>query len=79
MATGDREPVVRIIQALPWLDVKGDTNRLLVAGAAKWSLTSNAVQHEKVMNICEGETKKQSSGVQAKLKAIIADAKKGPN
>lgn len=79
MATGNKEPVVRIMQALPWTDVKGETNKLLVAGAAQWSLTSNAIQHKKVMAICESEANNQSPTVQEKLKAVIAEAKKGPN
>ncbi len=79
MATGSKEPVVRIMQALPWLDVKGDVNRLLVGGAAQWSLTSNAIQHKKVMAICEDEAFKQSPEVQEKLEAVVAEAKQKPN
>jgi hypothetical protein len=79
MATGSTEPVARIMEALPWLDVKGETNKLLVAGAARWSLTSNAEQHKKVMAICESEIEKQPPAVQEKLKSVIAEAKKGPN
>ncbi len=79
MATGNTEPVARIMEALPWLDVKGETNKLLVAGAARWSLTSNAEQHEKVMVICESEIEEQPPAVKEKLKAIIAEAKKGSN
>lgn len=79
MATGSKEPVIRIMQALPWLDVKGDVNRLLVGGAARWSLTSNAIQHKKVMAICEDEASKQSLEIQEKLRAVVTEAKKGPN
>jgi hypothetical protein len=79
MATGNTEPVARIIEALPWLDVKGEINKLLVAGAAQWSLTSNAEQHKKVMAICENEIKIQPPAVQEKLRSVIAEAKKGPN
>jgi hypothetical protein len=79
MATGNAEPVARIMEALPWLDVKGETHKLLVAGAARWSLTSNAEQHKKVMAICESEIKTQPPAVQDKLKSVITEAKKGPN
>jgi hypothetical protein len=37
-ATGSSAPVERIAEALPWSEVKGDVGRLLVGGAAKWSL-----------------------------------------
>jgi hypothetical protein len=77
MATGDSAPVERIIATLPWVDVKGDVNRLLVGGAARWSLTSNAVQHKRVLEICEGVAKTQSGEVAAKLGEVIANAKKG--
>jgi len=76
MATGDSAPVERIISALPWIDVEGDINRLLVGGAARWSLTSNAVQHKRVLEICEGAVKTQSGEVAAKLGEVIANAKK---
>lgn len=76
MATGSSTPVERIITTLPWSDVKGDINRLLVGGSARWSLTSNAVQHKRVLEICEGVAKTQSTEVAAKLGEVIADAKK---
>jgi len=75
MATGKKAPVVRIISALAWLDVKGDTNRLLVAGAARWSLTSNAVQHNRVLDICQEEAINQPKGIAEKLQEIIKKAK----
>lgn len=77
MATGNAEPVARIMEALPWLDAKGEARKLLVAGAARWSLTSYAKQHKKVMAICESEIKTQPPAVQVKLKSVISGAKKG--
>ncbi|MCG7980680.1 MAG: hypothetical protein N0E58_21455 [Candidatus Thiodiazotropha endolucinida] len=50
-ATGKSETVERIAEALPWSEVKEDIGRLLVGGAAKWSLSSNAFQHERVKEI----------------------------
>lgn len=73
MATGDKEPVVRIMQALPWLDLKDGNIKLnVIAGAARWSLTSNAIQHKRVMEICEQELSKQPLEVQTHLKLILA-------
>ena len=83
MATGDKTPVIRIMSTLPWIDVKGDMSRLLVGGAARWSLTSNAVQHNRIMEFCEEEVKTQPTEVADKLREIIETAKKelesGPN
>ena len=76
MATGSKTPVVRIMSALPWIDVKGDVNRLLIGGAAGWSLTSNAVQHPSVMKFCEEEVKPQPTEVAEKLREVIDNAKK---
>lgn len=51
--TGDERYVQRIMVALPGLDTANhDLEKMLTACAAKWSLFSNARQHERVMNIC---------------------------
>ncbi len=76
MSTGDKAPVERIASTLPWIDVRGDINRLLVGGSAKWSLTSNAVQHKRVLEICEGAEKTQNPEVAVKLGEVIKNAKK---
>lgn len=76
MATGQEEPVIRIISALPWINVKGDINRLLVGGAARWSLTSNAVQHQRVLEICEAEIKTQPKEIAEILREVVGQAKK---
>ena len=76
MATGSKTPVVRIMSTLPWIDVKGDVNRLLVGGAARWSLTSNAVQHQRVMKFCEEEVKTQPTDFSHKFREVIDNAKK---
>lgn len=75
MATGNKEPVVRIFTALPWIDIKGDINRLTVGGAANWSLTSNAFQHDRVLEICESELEKQPKDIAEKLVQVIENAK----
>ncbi len=75
MATGNKEPVIRIITVLPWIDVKGDINRLTIGGAANWSLTSNAFQHKRVLEICESELEKQSEVITVKLAQVIENAK----
>jgi len=76
MATGEEIPVQRIISALPWSDVKGDINRLMVGGSARWSLTSNAIQHKKVLEICEETVANQNSDIAIKLGEVINIAKK---
>lgn len=76
VATGSKIPVMRIASALPWVDVRGDANRLLVGGAARWSLISNAAQHKRVLEICENEAKSQPKDVREKLQEAIVEAKR---
>lgn len=76
MATGEKTPVQRIISTLPWSEVKGDVNRLMIGGSARWSLTSNAIQHKRVFEICEEAVKNQNSDVATKLGEVINGAKK---
>ena len=74
MATGDDAPVVRIMAALPWMEVRGDIPRLSVGGAAKWSLTSNAAQHERVLRICRAQLSRQPKDVATVLRQVIQEA-----
>lgn len=76
MATGDVAPVERVISALPWVNVKGNIDRLMVGGSARWSLTSNAVQHKRVLEICERLATEQSSETTIELLKVIKAAKK---
>ncbi len=75
-ATGDEQYIERIISVLPWLETKGNVDRLLIGGAAQWSLTSNAVQHQKVLNICQKQLRKQPKEVKAILQEIVDNALK---
>ncbi|MCA3026073.1 MAG: hypothetical protein ING37_09355 [Rhodocyclaceae bacterium] len=76
MATGDSAPVVRIISALPWINVRGDISRLSVGGSARWSLISNAIQHKPVMAVCKKELLSQPKEVVELLRDVIAEAEK---
>lgn len=77
MATGDDAPLARIMAALPWVNVRGDVSRLLVGGAARWSLISNAIQHSPVMASCREQVKIQPKEVADVLREVIAQAEKG--
>ena len=52
-ASGDERFVKKIISALPLAQEEDHVELMLVGGAARWSLASNAYQHPKVMEICE--------------------------
>ncbi|MCG7871828.1 MAG: hypothetical protein JAZ11_06960 [Candidatus Thiodiazotropha lotti] len=75
-ATGDTKYIDRIITVLPYVNVKGDTARLLTGGAAQWSLTSNAVQHDIVYDHCNMVLDKQPDEIKQELTEILESAKK---
>jgi len=73
--TGDQKYIERIMSALPGLR-KGqhDANKMFTAGAAQWSLTANARQHKRVMEICLN-ARRNHPELQPELDKIIAQAK----
>jgi len=74
-ATGDARYVDAVIGVLPWLEVRGDPQRLLTGGAARWSLASNAYQHARVLAICEESAASASGPTKRVLDEIISQAK----
>lgn len=74
-ASGDERYVKRVINALQLLKTQGDTGKILIGGAAKWSLASNAFQHPKVMQICEAELKELPNEQRAALAEVIQSAR----
>jgi hypothetical protein len=75
-ATGDERFVQRIIGTLSLLKSQGNTQDVLIGGAAKWSLTSNAIQHPRVLEICEAELAKSAGDQKPILAEVIANARK---
>jgi hypothetical protein len=54
MATGDAAPVRKIISVLPLTEI-GHGAEGVLGGAAQWSLTRNARDHQRVYTICQRE------------------------
>jgi hypothetical protein len=72
LATGDTIYVGRVIAALsPGVPA-------LAAGAAKWSLTSMATQHPRVLAACQAARDKAASQAREQLSEIVDEAKKDP-
>jgi hypothetical protein len=46
----------------------------MIGGAARWSLTSNCIQHQKVLEICKDQLSKQDSETVSILKEVIKQA-----
>lgn len=74
MASGDPQFVLRIISALPWSDQKEDVSKLLIGGSARWSLTSNCIQHPKVLEICKDQVIKQGGTTKRILQDVVKQA-----
>src|SRR5690606_1542126 len=53
MATGAAEPVLRVIDQMKLSDVKGNTEVMMIGGAASWSVSANARQHPRVLEILQ--------------------------
>lgn len=68
-ATGNEEAIIKIINALGFNN--SSTNLKLVSGAAKWSLSSHCIVHEKVLEICKEELSNVGSQVKKTLHRII--------
>ncbi|MEM9540402.1 MAG: hypothetical protein AAGA60_13000 [Cyanobacteria bacterium P01_E01_bin.42] len=75
MATGEEKYVLNIIAVLSNINSSEDSLKTAIANAAKWSLTSQARIHEKVMLICLGQLEQQSEEIGAILQGIVTDAR----
>ncbi len=77
LATGDEQFVKRIIGVLPWLEDKTATiHQRVVAEAAKWSLTSNAWQHSRVLRICRDAIPDSPELTAGVLREIVSETEK---
>ena len=75
LATGDAAPVRKIISVLCLLE-EGHGEEIIVGGAARWSLTSNARQHKRVYEICQQELQSSEGTTKSLLEQVLAEADK---
>jgi hypothetical protein len=74
-ATGNERSIQRIISVLK--NIKStDNNTMMIASAAKWSLTSNAISHDKVLSICKTQELTADKDIKEALEQVIKDATK---
>lgn len=75
-ATGDEKYVKRIMTTLPWSETdQKNLQKMMLASAAKWSLTSNCEQHPKVLEICQ-KTLSSDASLKKYLEPLLADVEK---
>ena len=77
-ASGSNQPVLRVINEMKLVHVKGDVGAMLIGGAAQWSVSANARQHERVLKIVKAKAETADPETKALLKTILAgiDAEK---
>lgn len=73
LATGEAKYVERIISTLAFAESK-DHGKMVLVGAAVWSLRSNAIQHQEVFDICVQAAKTSDPVTSRSLKEILAKA-----
>ena len=71
-ASGSEVPVLRIIDQMKLANRSGDANAMLIGGAAQWSVSANARQHEKVLAIVKERAKTADPETKAKLEEIAS-------
>jgi hypothetical protein len=77
-ASGSEKPVLRVIDQMKLVNTKGDVGTMMIGGAAQWSVSANARQHEKVLKIVKARADAADPETKALLKEILAgiDAEK---
>jgi|GEM_PF-5711870 hypothetical protein len=74
-ATGNEGSIKKIITKLSDLDSKNYVDKV-TAGSAKWSLTSNSITHDKVLETCQRQREISDDKIKATLDQIIEEANK---
>src|SRR5438874_9909990 len=77
-ATGDPRYVERIISVLPYAAPGEHSGRLVIGLAARWSLTSNATQQARVMEICSKAARSANPQLQPLLQEVLNAARNTP-
>jgi hypothetical protein len=72
-ASGAEAPVLRVIDQIKLVKTKGDVGTMMIGGAAKWSVSANARQHDKVLKI----VKARAATADAETKEHLAEILKG--
>ena len=79
MANGAREPVQAVIAALPLIETGDDVEQMLIGGAARWSLRSQALQHPFVLAYCQDAARGADEPNRHLLRALIDDVRRDFN
>lgn len=70
-ATGDWEPVIRIISILKWAEEQNDLEKLTLGAMAKWTFASNATRDKNLLDLAKDQLNHEDEAVRRQLKEII--------
>lgn len=70
-ATGDAEPVRRIVSSLSWAKDKNDIEKLTISAMAKWTLATNATRDKDLLDILKAEVNRQPKNIRMELSEVI--------
>lgn len=70
-ASGAEAPVLRVIDQIKLVKTKGDVGTMMIGGAAKWSVSANARQHDKVLKIVKAQATSADPETREHLKEIL--------
>jgi hypothetical protein len=73
-ASGNFEPVKRIISTLAWTKDKDHVEKLTLGSMAKWTLANNAQQDKDLLDFMKSELNTQSKDVAGPLREVIQAA-----
>jgi len=76
-ATGDRQPIERLVLVLP-LVKEGHGIEIAFGGAAQWSLKSNAGHHQRVLAILQALNQQATGTTKQLLEEIVAASDRKP-
>ncbi|HRN85620.1 MAG TPA: hypothetical protein PK857_12425, partial [Hyphomicrobium sp.] len=73
-ATGNPEPVRRIVATLAWSADKNSVEKLTIGSMSKWTLATNASREKDLLDILHDEMNRQPAEVRTPLREVIEAA-----
>ena len=70
-ASGNPEPVRRIVSTLAWAKDKNNLEKLTIASMAKWTLATNASRDKDLMDILKAEVNRQPKEIRVEVSEVI--------
>lgn len=73
-ASGNPDPVRKIVSSLAWAKNKNNIEKLTIASMAKWTLATNASRDKDLIDILKDEVNRQPKAIRAELAEVIEAA-----